>query len=172
MADKEEPKEMKIKRGKLEKTRDVFSIIRDFLIILVLIGLVLAIFFFIQFLANIQTALHNGGLVGLLGGSGSLGNLGSLFGSGASGGSTGSTGLEKVKGDPGTCSILSGLQGKLLSGDLAGLQSDMGKLEKTFRKNGWQEQLNTLAEIQSSFQTGDATKAIQLGPSLINSIEC
>ena len=169
---KKEYETIKIKRGKLEKTRDVFSIIRDFLIILVLIGLVLALVIIIQLLGNIQSTLQGGGLLGLLGGSGEspLGNLASLFVDQLPIG--GGTNLHKVQGDAETCTTLSGLQGKLFSGDIQNVQSDIDKLEKTFKKNGWQEQSDTLAEIESSIQSGDFVKVLQSGPSLLNSIDC
>ena len=169
---KKEYETIKIKRSGLEKARDIFSIIRDLLIILVLIGLVLALVIIIQLLGNIQSALQGGGLLGLLGGSGEspLGNLGSLFGGQLPIG--GGTNLQKVQGDAETCSILSGLQGKFLSGDFQGVQSDMSKLEKTFQRNDWEEQLDTLRDLQSSMQSGDFGKVLQLGPSLLNSIDC
>ena len=80
--------------------------------------------------------------------------------------------MQKVQGDAETCSILSGLQGKFLSGDFQGVQSDMSKLEKTFQRNDWEEQLDTLRDLQSSMQSGDFGKVLQLGPSLLNSIDC
>lgn len=62
--------ELKIKRDKLERIRDIFSIIRDLLIILLLIGLLLLIFVAIQFLSALPEILQNQGLLGLVGGSG------------------------------------------------------------------------------------------------------
>ena len=132
---KKEYETLKIKRTGLEKVRDVFAVVRDFLFIIVLLGLVVVILIGISLLMNVNHVLSNvqsGGIGSLLGGSGGIGSI--LGGFPSSGSPTAGA-------DTATCTLLQEAKNAFLDGDSTAAKQKLGRLKFRSRETNFKSSL-------------------------------
>ena len=168
---KKEYETLKIKRGGLEKLRDVFSIIRDLLIIIILVGLVLVVLLAVPLilsLGNLVGSSQSGGLGSILSG---------LFG-GAVGGLGGNfpipnieTSLNTVKGDSIVCNLLSGFESDISNSDTKSASQKLTQLKSSFNKRGWTEQAQLSDKLIKSMSSGDFNEIVSLYTQLKTSVQ-
>ncbi len=177
MADEKSKKEyetMKIKRSGLEKVRDVFAVIRDFLLILVLLGLIVAILIGISLLMNagqILNSIQSGGLGSLLGGTGPLAALGGLTGGNLENMMSRSQ-PKTVTGDSTICRLLSEAQSAFLSGDTQTSGQKLIQLKSSFNKKGLTQQAELTDELIQAVNSNDFNQIASLYTQLENSVQC
>ena len=166
---KKEYETLKIKRSVLEKVRDVFAVIRDLLLILVLIGLIAVIFIGITLLMNanqILGSIQSGGLGSVL--SGVLGGSGGSLPLSISGGKT----LPTVKGDASMCALLSDAKNSFLTGDSTTANQKLTQLKTALTKKSLSDQSKTVDKLIQAVNSDDINQIVALDAQLESSIQC
>ncbi|PIU21049.1 MAG: hypothetical protein COT15_04315 [Candidatus Diapherotrites archaeon CG08_land_8_20_14_0_20_34_12] len=156
--------------GKLETLRDVMSIIRDFLLILCLLGLLVGLFVVIPFLITMSNTVQTQGLAGIMPMIGSLvaGQMGSTSGANSSGYSYAKGGQGKYTMDATTQQIFSDLSTAMDNQDLAGVSSKLDELESHFKSKGMGDAADLTKKTKTSMMSGDMTGAQTYGTQLMN----
>ena len=171
---KKEYETLKIKRSGLEKIRDVFAVVRDFLFILVLLGLIVVILLGITLLMNagqILSSVQSGGLGSLLGGSGPLAALGGL-GSGNLESMMSGSQVKTVTGDATMCRLLSEAQSAFLNGDTQTSVQKLTQLKSSFNKKAWTDQVQLTDKLITAVNSDDFGQIAVLYSQLENSVQC
>ena len=149
--------------GKLETLRDVMAIIRDFLLIIVLFGLIVGIVLLGMLLMGLINTIQTQGLSGILplvGGmaAGSLGNSGS----------SSSYAQGKYTMDSETQQIFTELSDAMNSQDVVALSTKLDELEKHFTGKGMTDAADLTKKVKTSMMTGDIAGAQEYGTQLFS----
>jgi hypothetical protein len=151
--------------GKLETLRDVLAIIRDFLLIIVLLGLIIGTAILVLLLMNLMQAVQAGGLSGILPMVGGLvaGKMGPDSGSSYSG----TYSSAKYDMDSKTQQIFTEIGDAMNTQDMMTVSSKLDELENHFKSKNMNDAADLANKIKSAMLSGNMSAIQTYGSQLM-----